>query len=153
MHANTAQAFPSHGCALQPCLLASDAVSIPESWRVVLLASGLSSFTFFGTSGTLSLTADTPCSRHFIELLKVCLLLRAGITDGTSVPFWSATTFGKGVLKQLCKHSRLYSREIVHQHCAVKVGVIDVIAACKAVELPPPGVASCDMTCIKDAQT
>ena len=38
---------------------------------------------------------------------------------------------------------------VPYQHGAVKVCIIDVIAACKAVQLTPPGVACCDMTCSK----
>ena len=36
-----------------------------------------------------------------------------------------------------------------YQHGAVKVCIIDVIAACEAVQFTPPGVACCDMTCSK----
>lgn len=36
-----------------------------------------------------------------------------------------------------------------YQHGAVKVCIIDVIAACKAVQLTPPGITCSDMTCSK----
>ena len=37
-------------------------------------------------------------------------------------------------------------QRLSHQHCSVKVFVIDIVAACKAVQLPPPCVARCHMT-------
>ena len=45
--------------------------------------------------------------------------------------------------------SRQAMSMLPYQHGAVKVCIIDVIAACKAVQLTPPGVACSDMTCRK----